>query len=51
MIDILATMTPQEYRTVKTQLQAEGLWEVGGDQSRERRASAAAERIIKGVRS
>lgn len=51
MIDLLATMTPQEYRTVKAKLEAQGLWSVGGNASKERRSAAEAERIIKGIRN
>lgn len=50
-IDVLATMTPEEYRAARDRLRAEGLWEVGGDPARERRSSAAAERVVRAIRN
>lgn len=45
-MDSIATLTPDEYRTVRAQLQAEGLWDVAGDRSRERHANHRAEQIL-----
>lgn len=47
MIDIIATMTPQEYRTVKQILTAEGLW---NREDRETESNRRAEQIIKSIR-
>lgn len=46
-MDILATLTPTEYRHLRTQLRAEGLWHGGtGTRADEDRANARAEQIL-----
>lgn len=50
MIDIIATMTPEEYRTVKAQLQSEDLWKTDGDAIKEARANRRAEQVIQELR-
>lgn len=47
MIDIIATMTPQEYRTVKQILTAEGLW---NREDRETESNRRAEQILTELR-
>jgi len=47
MIDILATITPAEYRIIKARLEAEGLW---NREDRETESNRRAEQIIKSIR-
>lgn len=49
MFDILATMTPAEYETVRAELQAQGLWGTAGYRA-ERKAAQAAETILARIR-
>ena len=50
MADILATMTPEEYRAVKAQLSREGLWNVSENPVQEARSNRRAEEILTGLR-
>lgn len=45
-MDPLATMTPDEYRSIRTQLTTEGLWQVGGNPAAEHRSANRAEQLI-----
>lgn len=49
-MDMLATMSPEEYRQVMAQLRSEGLAEVSGDRNREERSNRRAEQILTGLR-
>ena len=47
MIDILATITPAEYRIIKARLEAEGLW---NREDRETESNRRAEQILAELR-
>jgi len=47
MIDILATITPAEYRIIKARLEVEGLW---NREDRETESNRRAAQIIKSIR-
>ena len=51
-VDVLATMTAEEYRKVKAQLISEGLWRVSDDPAREDRSNQrAVEYLMRDLRS
>lgn len=51
-VDVLATMSPDEYRNVKAQLVSEGLWQVGGNPVQEARSNKrAVEYLTQNLRS
>jgi hypothetical protein len=49
-MDILATMTPEEYRAVRAQLSREDLWNVSGNLVQEARSNRRAEEVLAGLR-
>lgn len=49
-MDVLATMTPEEYRAVRAQLSREGLWNVSGNLVQEARSNRRAEEVLAGLR-
>ena len=49
-MDVLATMTPEEYRAVKAQLSREGLWNVSDNPVQEALSNRRAEEILTGLR-
>lgn len=49
-MDILATMTPEEYRAVKAALSREGLWKVSGNLLQEARSNRRAEEVLARLR-
>lgn len=50
MIDILSTMSPDEYTAVRAELTRQGLWGTARTASQERHANQAAERALSQVR-
>jgi hypothetical protein len=50
-MDIIATATPTEYRQLRQQLTAEGLWDVAGQPGAERRSAERAGQILRQLRS
>lgn len=51
-MDILATITPQEYRTLKARMSTEGTWHGGnGTPAEEDRSNARAEEILTETRT
>lgn len=49
-MDILATITPEEYRTLKARMSAEGTWNAGEGPAEEARSNARAEEILAELR-
>jgi hypothetical protein len=50
MIDVLATITREEYRIIKATLETEGLWNIGGNYAKECQANKRAEQILAELR-
>lgn len=50
-MDPLATMTPEEYRTIRAELQKQGKWNTAETHAQETESNAIAVQLLSGIRN